>query len=146
MDCVQHLDRKRKADDANDHNTKKVRRDSIRYKLVKKSSTSTLGILSFFDFICQVGKETLLEKLQDREQKSILLEQFTTEQLLLMESVLSELRCDVVRESNDVIAIREGKIRKEPVKSKKWAKKVLSDNRELVMNIFMEFLNSENYC
>ena len=132
--------RKRNADDANAHSGKKVRRDSIRYKLVKKTSTSTSGILSFFDFICQVGKERLLEKLHDRDHKLLLLEQLTFDQLLLIDTVLSELRCDVVRESNEAIAIREGKIPKGAVKGKTWAKKVLSDNREHIMSIFIEFL------
>ena len=162
IECVQCLDRiwnadntnahsstkkrKRNADDTNADSSKKVRGDSIRYKLVKKTSTSTSGILSFFDFICQVGKERLLEKLQDREQKLLLLEQLTVDQLLLMDTILSELRCDVVRECNEAIAIREGKIRKESVKGKTWAKKVLSDNSELIMSIFIEFLKLENYC
>ena len=97
--------RKRKlVDDDTSSGKKKLQRTGLsktklRYCVVKESSSTTLGLLTFVDVICQLMKRRLLKKLQDKEQKMLLLMQLSDEQRSLVESVLSELRSDVVRES-----------------------------------------------
>ena len=118
--------------------TKGVLKTTLRYGVVKESSSTTLGLLTFADVICQLVKKRLLEKLHDKEQKMLLLMQLSDEQRSLIESVLSELRNDVVRESNNAIAVREGNQPGHP--SKTWAWELLNDNRELIMTIFFEFM------
>ena len=136
--------RKRKlVDDDTSSGKKKLQRTGLsktklRYCVVKESSSTTLGLLTFVDVICQLMKRRLLKKLQDKEQKMLLLMQLSDEQRSLVESVLSELRNDVVRESNNAIAVREGNQPGHPLKT--WAWELLNDNRELIMSIFIEFM------
>ena len=136
--------RKRKlVDDDTSSGKKKLQRTGLsktklRYCVVKESSSTTLGLLTFVDVICQLMKRRLLKKLQDKEQKMLLLMQLSDEQRSLVESVLSELRNDVVRESNNAIAVREGNQPGHPPKT--WAWELLNDNRELIMSIFIEFM------
>ena len=117
---------------------KGLSKTKLRYCVVKESSSTTLGLLTFVDVICQLMKRRLLKKIQDKEQKMLLLMQLSDEQRSLVESVLSELRNDVVRESNNAIAVREGNQPGQPPKT--WAWELLNDNRELIMTIFIEFM------
>ena len=110
------------------------------YRVVKENSSSTLGLLTFADVICQLMKRRLLKKLQDKEQKMMLLKRLSDKQHSLLEYVLSELRSDVVRESNNAIAMRKGNQPQPRDSNETWARKLLNDNQELIMGIFIEFM------